>query len=161
MYNFSRQQKIVGGGLVILILLADLIYLNIEIISSRQQLNEIGNRLIDLSVISVTPESASLEEAPVADCFNLEEASQHVGEEACVEGKLDHLYISQKGTIFLNFCPDYQDCSFQAVIFQSDADKFSNLESNEGKTIQVIGLIKTYLGQPEIIINGPTQIKVK
>ena len=34
------------------------------------------------------------------------EAPNHVGEYACVSGKIDHVYTSQKGTIFLNFRPD-------------------------------------------------------
>lgn len=159
MYYFSKHQKIIGVSLLAFILLADLIYLNLETISSNRRINEVANQSVSLSSPS---ESISLQKASLAtDCCDLKEASQYVGEEVCVEGKLDHLYTSQTGTVFLNFCPNYQDCSFQAVIFQSDANKFSNLKNYTGKTIQITGLVKTYLGKPEIIINDPTQIKVK
>jgi len=60
------------------------------------------------------------------------EAPNHVGEYACVAGKIDHVYTSQKGTIFINFGPDYKTCPFGAVIFGSDAYKFPNPKQYEG-----------------------------
>jgi endonuclease YncB( thermonuclease family) len=88
------------------------------------------------------------------------EAPNHIGEYACVSGKIDHVYTSQKGTIFLNFCPDYKTCSFGAVIFVTDAYKFSNPKQYEGQTVEITGLIKSYQGRPEIILNDPGQIKI-
>jgi len=156
----SKQQKFWGGILVIIILLIDLIYLNVEVTTTRRQLFKIADQLarepsVSKSVASATPS--------FANCLTLKEASQHVGEEACVEGKLDHIFTSQKGTIFLNFCPDYQyqTCPFQGVIFKSEAGKFSQLNDYQGKIIQISGLIKTYRGKAEIIINDPVQIKLK
>jgi len=166
MNQFFRLPKIWGGvlGILILLSLADLIYLNIEITASRQKLSVIEEQL---AVLSLAPSvfsasgSASLQEASFSSCFSLEEASQHIGEEACVEGKLDHLYISQTETTFFNFCPNYQKCPFQAVIFASRAGAFSDLEKYEGENIQIFGLIKTYQGKAEIIIDDPSQIKIK
>ncbi len=89
------------------------------------------------------------------------EAPNHVGEYACVSGKIDHTYTSQKGTTFLNFCPDYKTCPFGAVIFDSDAYKFPNPNQYEGKPVEITGLIKTYQGRPEVILNDPGQIKIK
>jgi micrococcal nuclease len=88
------------------------------------------------------------------------EAPNHIGEYACVSGKIDHVYTSQKGTIFLNFCPDYKICPFGAAIFGSDAYKFSNPKQYEGQTLEITGLIKSYQGRPEIILNDPSQIKI-
>lgn len=166
MNQFFRLPKIWGGvlGILILLSLADLIYLNIEITASRQQLSVIGEQLAVLSLApsaSSTSEPVVLQKASFSSCFSLEEASQHIGEEACVEGKLDHLYISQTETIFFNFCPNYQECPFQAVIFASRAGAFSDLGKYEGKNIQISGLIKTYQGKAEIIIDDPSQIKIK
>jgi len=89
------------------------------------------------------------------------EAPNHIGEYACVVGKVDHVYTSRKGNTFLNFCPDYKTCPFGAVIFSSDAHKFSNPKQYEGRTVEIIGLIRSYQGRPEIILNDPSQIKIK
>lgn len=89
------------------------------------------------------------------------EAPKHVGEYACVAGRVDHVYTSQKGTIFINFCPNYKTCLFGAVIFGSNAYKFSNPNQYEGKTVEITGLIKTYQGRAEIVLNDPSQIKIK
>ena len=88
------------------------------------------------------------------------EAPNHIGDYACVSGKIDHVYTSKKGTIFLNFCPDYKTCPFGAVIFGSDAHKFPNPEQYEGQTLEITGLIRSYQGRPEIILNDPEQIKI-
>jgi micrococcal nuclease len=88
------------------------------------------------------------------------EASEHVGEYACVAGKVDHVYTSQKGTIFINFCPDYKNCPFGAVIFDSEAYKFPNPKQYEGKTVEITGLIRAYQGRPEIIIKDTGQINI-
>ncbi len=88
------------------------------------------------------------------------EAANHVGEFACVSGKIDHVYTSQKGTIFLNFCSDYKNCPFGAVIFGSEAHKFPNPKQYEGQTVQITGLIRSYQGQPEIILKDSSQIKI-
>jgi micrococcal nuclease len=93
--------------------------------------------------------------------INYNEASDHVGEYACVTGRVDHVYTSQKGTIFINFCPDYKTCPFGAAIFGSDAYKFNNPKQYEGKTVEITGLVRSYQGRPEIILNDPGQIKIK
>jgi len=88
------------------------------------------------------------------------EAPNHVGEYACVSGKIDHVYTSQKDTIFLNFCPDYKTCPFGIVIFGEDANKFPNPKQYEGKALEITGLIRAYQGRPEIILNDLSQIKI-
>ena len=93
--------------------------------------------------------------------INYTEAPNHVGEYACVVGKEDHVYTSQKGNTFLNFCPDYKTCPFGAVIFGSAAFKFPNPNQYEGRTVEITGLIRSYQGRPEIILNDPSQIKIK
>jgi DNA/RNA endonuclease YhcR with UshA esterase domain len=93
--------------------------------------------------------------------INYTEASDHVGEYACVTGRIDHVYTSQKGTIFINFCPDYKTCPFGAAIFASDAYKFPNPNQYEGKTVEITGLIRSYQGRPEIDLNDTGQIKIK
>jgi len=88
------------------------------------------------------------------------EAINHIGEFASVKGKVHQVYISSRGNIFLNIVRIYPDNPFTAVIFKSDADKFPNIKSLEGKTIIITGQIKLYRNKPEIILNSPNQIKV-
>lgn len=87
------------------------------------------------------------------------EAPNHIGEYACVVGRVDHV-SKPKETTFLNFCPNYKTCPFGAVIFSSDSHKFPNPEQYEGQTVGITGLIKSYKGRPEIVLKEPGQIKI-
>lgn len=89
------------------------------------------------------------------------EAPKHVGEYACVTGRVDHVYTSRKGTVFINFCPDYKTCPFGAVIFDSDSYKFPGPEQYGRKDVEITGLIRTYQGRAEIILHDPNQIEIK
>lgn len=114
--------------------------------------------------VSTTPQQPPKSAEPVqwpAKRIPYTEAPNHVGEYACVVGKVDHVYTSAKNTIFINFCPDYKTCPFGAVIFGSAAFKFPNPNQYEGRTVEITGLIRTYQGRPEIILNDPSQIKIK
>lgn len=91
--------------------------------------------------------------------IDFKEASNHIGEYATVQGRIDNVFTSSKGNTFLNFCPNYKTCPFSATIFNSDSYKFSNLKQYQGRTVEITGLIKTYQGHAEIIINDPNQIK--
>ena len=88
------------------------------------------------------------------------EAPNHIGEYACVSGKIDHVYTSQKGAIFLNFCLDYKTCPFGATIFNKDAYKFPNPKQYEGETLEITGLIRAYQGRSQIILDDLGQIKI-
>jgi DNA/RNA endonuclease YhcR with UshA esterase domain len=87
------------------------------------------------------------------------EAPNHIGEYACVVGRVDHV-STPKETTFLNFGPDYKTCPFGVVIFGSDAHKFPNPKQYEGQTVEITGLIKSYKGRPEIVLKEPGQIKI-
>ncbi len=87
------------------------------------------------------------------------EAPNHIGEYACVVGRVDHVN-NPKETTFLNFCPDYKTCPFGAVIFGSDVHKFPNPKQYEGETVEITGLIKSYQGRPEIVLKDTGQIKI-
>lgn len=89
-----------------------------------------------------------------------EEASKHVGRYARVTGNILKVYRSASNTTFFNYCKSSK-CPFSAVIFASDRSKFGDLAKYEGKTITVEGIVKTYNGKPEIIVNSPDQITMK
>jgi hypothetical protein len=86
------------------------------------------------------------------------EAKNHIGENAIVRGKVVKTYTAKSGVSFLDFCSNYKTCPFTAVIFASDLDKFGDLKQFE-REVKINGLIKTYNGKAEIIINERDQIE--
>ena len=90
--------------------------------------------------------------------YDYTEAVDHIGEKATVSGTVQKVFTSKSGTVFLDFCENFQTCTFSAVIFASDVSKFRNLSQYERK-VRLSGLIKSYQGKAEIILNGPEQIE--
>jgi len=114
----------------------------------------------DIQPLSLQLSETAESQQHCANSIDYTKAPDHVGEYACVTGKIDHIYTSQKGVTFLNFCPDYKICPFGAVIFGSDASKFSNPKQYEQKIVEITGLIQSYQSRPEIILADPCQIKI-
>jgi hypothetical protein len=86
------------------------------------------------------------------------EAPNHIGSYASVKGTLRKAYTAKSGTVFLNFCSDYKNCPFSAVIFASDAKAFGDLARYTGKSIVVPGKITLYEGKAEMVLSRPNQI---
>jgi len=109
-----------------------------------------------LFVASATP--TALAQATIAPAA----AKDHVGEVVTVEGPVSEIHHAASGrATFIDMGGRYPNNAFAAVIFQSDADKFPNVDALNGKTIDVSGRIRLYRGTPEIILNDPGQVKVK
>lgn len=95
------------------------------------------------------------------EAIDYTQATNFVGENKTVQGQVVKVYYSAKSdTTFLDFCSSYQGCPFSSVVFSSDKSKFGNINQYEGKTVEITGLIKTYKGSAEIILNSPSQIKI-
>jgi len=88
------------------------------------------------------------------------EAPNYIGKYACVTGIVNYVYTSRKGTIFLNFCPNYKTCPFGVVIFGSNASKFPSPDQYKGKNVEITGFITAYQGRPEIVLESPAQIRI-
>ena len=93
--------------------------------------------------------------------FPYTDAGAHIDEYATIEGTIASVYTSKKGTVFFDYCAEYDSCPFSAVIFSSDAEKFGNLSAYQGKTIRVTGIISSYQGRAEIIIKNLSQIELQ
>jgi hypothetical protein len=89
--------------------------------------------------------------------YDYTEAKDHVGENAIVHGKVVKTYTAKSGVSFLDFCSNYKTCPFTAVIFASDRDKFGDLKQFE-REVRLTGLIKTYNGKAEIILEEREQV---
>lgn len=115
----------------------------------------------DLCISTSNPQTSPSTETTSSTCYDFTEAKSHVGETGCIKGKVVQVFTSSKGNTFLNFCSNYKTCSFSAVIFSSDKSKFSDVQTYSGKNVEITGLIRTYQGNAEIIINSPNQIKIE
>lgn len=90
-------------------------------------------------------------------------ASSFVGSYRNVCGKIVDTRFSSStngSPTFLNFDKPYPNHPFVAVIWGKDRNKFSSSPEIQykGKNICVNGLIETYKGKPQIIVNDPSQI---
>lgn len=92
-----------------------------------------------------------------------EKAINHIGKVKTVRFFVRKSYDSGKA-VFLNSKNNFQDyANFTAVIFTVDRHKFPKepAEYYWGRTIDVTGKIREYKGRAEIILNHPSQIKIK
>jgi hypothetical protein len=94
-----------------------------------------------------------------ADCVPIHEASQHVGENKCVTGKVVRVKVGVKGVHFLDFCEDQMACPFSVVVFPHDLKDIGDVRRLAGRTIEVHGPVQLYNGHAEIILNRISQIK--
>ncbi len=90
--------------------------------------------------------------------YDYTEAPEHIGETARVHGTVLKAFTSKSGVTFLDFCTGFQACPFSAVIFAGDKDKFKDMASYE-RAVTITGLIKSYQGKAEIVVNDPSQIE--
>jgi len=107
------------------------------------------------------PEVSTSSAGDKTGAIDYTQATNFVGENKTVRGMVVEVYYSAKSdTTFLNFCSSYQGCPFSSVIFSSDKSKFGDINQYEGKTVEITGLVKTYKGAAEIILNNPNQINI-
>jgi hypothetical protein len=90
--------------------------------------------------------------------YDFTEAMDHIGEKAKVSGEVLRVFTAKSGVTFLDFCEDFSDCPFTAVIFSSDAKKFPDISKYQRKVV-ITGVIKSYNGKAEIILKNPEQIE--
>ena len=94
-----------------------------------------------------------------------EEAAQHVGQvvEVCGHVASAAHFASVRGKpTFLNLERPYPDQAFTVVVWGSSRSRFEGPPERlfDGKSICVTGLIETYRGRPQIVVEDPGQIVV-
>lgn len=94
-----------------------------------------------------------------SDCYAFTSAGDHLGEVACIKGKVVKVVVSPRGLHFLNFCEDYTKCPFTVVIFPRDLRDVGDVRALEGKEVEVAGKIRSYHGQFEIILRDISQLR--
>ena len=99
--------------------------------------------------------SASL----AAKCLPMGEAPKHIGDTACVTGKVLTVSESPNGAWFLNFCDDYRQCPFTVVAFARDLRDVGDVRMLAGKEVEIHGKIREYQGRAEIILRERRQLR--
>jgi hypothetical protein len=90
------------------------------------------------------------------------EAKEHIGEYATVEGVVVKVFTSTKGNTFLNFGAAYPNQIFTGWIPPgSPVNKSAILSGIAGKKVKITGRIELYKGKPEIRINAAEQLEIE
>ena len=101
-----------------------------------------------------------------ADTISWDEAADHIGDYATVEGRVvsTHYARTSRGQpTFLNVGKPYPDKDrFTVVIWGEDRSDFDDSpeDTYRGKLIRVSGTIDSYKGVPQIKAKSPDQIKI-
>lgn len=88
-----------------------------------------------------------------------DEAIKYIDKKVTVVGTVEQVYHSDK-VVKLNIGGIYPDNPFTAVIFAADTATFTNIDSYQGKEVEVTGTVKEYMDKPEIIMKDADQLKL-
>lgn len=94
-----------------------------------------------------------------AKCVPMGEALKHIGDTACVAGKVRTVTESPSGAWFLNFCDDSRECPFAVVAFARDLRDVGDVRFLAGKEVEIHGKIREYQGRAEIILSDRKQLR--
>ncbi len=90
------------------------------------------------------------------------DTSKYVGKSVTIEGTVSEVHHATSGKVtFIDMGGRYPNNTFAGVIFSDDDGKFPDVDSLDGKTVDITGTIKLYQGRTEIILNDPAQIRTK
>jgi DNA/RNA endonuclease YhcR with UshA esterase domain len=98
-------------------------------------------------------------EKPVAVISPMD-AGNYNGKTVTVKGFVADIYKSEK-VAYLNFVEKYPNNPFTAVIFARQFEDFPDINKFRNKDVEVTGRVSIYKGKPQIILNNPSQLKVK
>jgi hypothetical protein len=122
-----------------------------------------SRRVLVGTVVTMPLQSARVPGAPATSvpppCTDIRNAGPLVGKSGCVAGLVLRAYSARTGNTFLDFCQDYRACPFISVIFASDKGRFGDLESLQGKRVEIRGDVISYQGHAEIIIRDHQQVR--
>ncbi len=93
--------------------------------------------------------------------YNYTDASKYIGQTASVHGIVVNVYTAKSGTTFFDYCTNYKNCPFSAVIFAKDKSKFDSLTRYQGRSITITGPITSYKNHAKMVIHDPNQIKIQ
>lgn len=90
------------------------------------------------------------------------DTSKYVGKSVTIEGTVSEVHRAASGKVtFIDMGGRYPNNTFAGVIFSDDDAKFPDIDSLDGKTVDITGTITLYQGRTEIILSDPGQLKAK
>jgi len=102
---------------------------------------------------------SGLQSGNLPACVDFRSAASLIGQRGCVSGVVQRVYIARTGNTFMDFCADYRNCPFTSVVFASDSTRFGDLQSLQGRRVEIRGDIVDYQGHAEIVIRDPQQVR--
>ncbi len=91
------------------------------------------------------------------DTVSSKDAKNFVGQEVIVTGPVASVFVSNKGTVLINFDEVHPNATFVGVIKNAASGiDYSNIK--KGVKLTISGKIEEYNGKPEIIIKDQSQI---
>jgi DNA/RNA endonuclease YhcR with UshA esterase domain len=115
--------------------------------------------LIFALLILALRSSADLTDNTSPAKIGTDEAKDFYGREMIVTGTVAQVSIRPK-IVFLNMDKPYPDSPFTLVIFPAATNKFGNLKSLKGASVEVTGVITNYHDRAEIVLEKASQLKV-
>ncbi|HUN89407.1 MAG TPA: hypothetical protein VMU28_11480 [Terriglobales bacterium] len=94
-----------------------------------------------------------------SQCIPISEAPQHVGQKACVAGKVLTVKRGEHESLNLNFCLQNAPCPFIVRIFPEDLDYVGDVRQLIGKEIEITGKIKACNGHTEMALKDADQLR--
>ncbi|HRE10083.1 MAG TPA: hypothetical protein PK605_02105 [Ignavibacteria bacterium] len=91
------------------------------------------------------------------DTVSTKEAKNFIGETKIVRGIVASIFVSNKGTVLINFDEPHPNATFVAVIKTGTAE-VSYADVKKGSIMTITGKIEEYKGKAEIIITEQSQI---
>jgi hypothetical protein len=151
----NKKTVMIGGAVAsVLLIIIAVIVMNGSKQSEIVRPGSKNSAALNASAESAEPDSIS----ETGGLYDYKDAPKHIGEEATVQGKILKAFTAKSGVTFLDFCPKIDSCQFSAVIFASDLPKFGDMKKYE-RAVKIHGLIKSYSGKAEIVVNDPGQIE--
>jgi len=114
--------------------------------------------VLNRALVAYQPSGAGADKADKPGSYSDAEAIGHVGEEATVVGTVVSVHTSKNGNTFLNFGADYPRQTFTAALLDPHHPQAARLQELKGRRVRVHGLIRLYHGQPEIVIQEPSEV---
>lgn len=91
------------------------------------------------------------------DTVSSKDAKNFIGETKIVRGIVASIFVSNKGTVLINFDEAHPNATFVAVIKPGN-NGVSYADVKKGSIMTITGKIEEYKGKPEIILNDQSQI---
>jgi hypothetical protein len=94
------------------------------------------------------------------ECVPASKASDLIGQNGCVAGRVFRVTTSKNGNQHLSLCPPRSGCSFHAALSRHDRNKVGDLSYLRGKYVAFNGNVVDFRGHPQIVIKDREQIHV-